>query len=144
MPIARTPGYISFEHAHVALTSDSRSRVHVFFVSEDNPVNGDICCSRITIMRSGHSNKAIETTNYSNEKSCLKAAIDFLNDSVFPWAHYHFHRWCSSTWWDPHNLCAVHAVVISGNKPLFTTASVGYFHSENIPAAFMAVDVNTF
>ncbi len=45
--------------------------------------------------------------------------------SVNPCALDHFRRWCSSTWWGLHILCAVHAVVISGKNPLYDC--VGWF-----------------
>ncbi len=47
---------------------------------------------------------------------------------VNPCALDHFRRWCSSTWWAPHILCAVHAVVISGKNPLYHC--VGWLFSQ--------------
>ncbi len=47
---------------------------------------------------------------------------------VFPCALDHFRRWCSSTWWGPHIICAVHAVVISRKTPLYDC--IGWLFSQ--------------
>ncbi len=65
-------------------------------------------------------------------KSCLKGASFFFY--FFLWKEnivfflHHFRRWCSSTWWGPHILCAVHTVVISGKTPLYDC--VGWLFSQ--------------